>query len=161
MQETNYQFEDFLMAISEEHKDFALTVNEKLLQEGCKVKIGSSKTNLFSVKYIQGRKGVLNFTLRKKGLTVSIYARSFEQYSDVLNGLHARVIDQIVKAPDCKNLIGPKKCSWAECIGYSIPIGDDLHQKCMYQCFQFSIDIESIPSLLELLESELKARQAA
>ena len=159
--EQDYEFEDFLMSVDDEQRDFVLAVNEKLMQEGCKVKISSSKTSIFTVKYTQGRKGILNFVLRKKGLTVSIYARNFEKYPDVLNGLHNSVITQIANAPPCKNLVGPKKCSWADCVGYSIPIGEDIHQKCSYQCFHFNIDAESTPSLMELLNSELKERKAA
>ena len=160
MEQENNQFEDSLMGLNDEQKDFAIAINEKLLKEGCKVKIASSKTVLFSVKYTQGRKGVLTFSLRKKGLKVSIYARNFEKYLDALNSLHGTVLAQIADAPNCKNMVGPKKC-WDGCMGYNIPIGEEVHQKCSYYCFQFDVDAESVPSLVKLLDCELEARQAA
>ena len=155
------QFNDFLLYLNDDQKNFAITINDKLLQEGCKVKITTSKTTLFSVKYTEGRRWLVTFSLRKKGLKVSIYAKNYANYPEVLNTLPPNLQSQIINAPDCKNLVGPKKCSWADCIGYSIPIGGNIHQKCYYQCFQFDVDAESIPSLLGLLDSELKERRAA
>jgi len=52
------------------YKDFVNAVSEKVLQENDSIiKIGSSKTNLFSVSFIQPktRRGIVNFYLRKKG----------------------------------------------------------------------------------------------
>jgi len=163
MEALNYQFEDFLASVDDEYKDFVVTVNELLLQEGCKVKIAPSKTSIFTVKYTQGktRRGMLNFTLNKKGLRVSLFAGNFEKYPDVLNNLHENMASAIAKSPICKNMMGPKKCSWADCIGYNIYIGKEHYQKCRYSCFQFYVDVESIPSLLNMLKSEIEARRIA
>ena len=160
MEQANYQFEDFLMSADEAHTDFVTTIHETLLQEGCKVKVGSSKTNLFSVKYTQGRRGVFNFMLRKKGLKASVYAANFAQYPDVLNRLPESMVQQIAKTSSCKNMLNPPTC-WDGCIGYDIPIGNEQYQRCKFGCFQFDVNAESIPFLVELLESELKARQTA
>jgi len=160
MEQANYQFEDFLMSVGDDYKDFVHTVNERLSQEGCKVKIGSSKTNLFSVKYTQGRKGVFNFMLRKKGFKASVYAANYAQYPDVLNSLPESMVAQIAKTAACKNMTDPPTC-WDGCVGYDIHIGDERHQKCKFSCFQFNIDAESMPFLLTLLESELQTRQSA
>ena len=160
MQEANYQFEDFLMSVDEAHKDFVLTVHETLLQAGCKVKVESSKTVLFSVKYTQGRKGIFNFKLRKKSLKASVYAGNFAAYPDVLNSLPESMVGQIAKSAACKNMSDPPSC-WEGCVGYDIPIGEERYQKCKFVgCFQFNVNAESAPFLLALLESELKARRA-
>ena len=160
MEQTNYQFEDFLMSVGEEYKDFVLTVNELLLQEGCKVKIGSTKTNLFSVKYTQGRKGVFNFMLRKRGMKASVYAANFAQYPDVINSLPESMVQQIAKTSDCKNMASPPTC-WDGCVGYDIHIGAEQYQKCKFGCFQFDVNAESIPILLAWLQRELKERRTA
>ena len=159
MQETNYQFEDFLMSVNEAHKEFVLTVHETLLQKGCKVKIESSKTALFKVKYTQGRRGIFNFTLRKKSLKASVYANNFAQYHDVLNSLPASMVGEIAKAAACKNMAVPPTCLEG-CVGYTIPIREEQHEKCKFGCFQFDVNAESSPFLLALLESELKERSA-
>ena len=157
MEKTNYQYEDFLMGVDDAYKSFVVAVHEKLLQEGCKVKIGSTKTNLFSVKYTQGRRGVFNFMLRKRGFKASVYAANFAAYPDVLNSLPKSMAAQIAKTSDCKNMSDSPTC-WDGCIGYDIRIGEEQHQKCKFGCFQFNVDAESIPFLLTLLESELKER---
>jgi len=160
MEQANYQFEDFLMHVGEDYKDFVRTVNEILSQEGCKVKVGSSKTNLFSVKYTQGRRGIFNFMLRKRGFKASVYAANFAQYPDVLNSLPERMVKQLAKSSSCKNMATPATC-WDGCIGYDIHIREEQYQKCKFGCFQFDVDAESIPFLITLLEHELKARQTA
>jgi len=152
-----YQFLEFFMGVSDEYKDFVTTIHERLLQEGCSVKISSNKTNLFSVKYAQGRKGVFLFMLRKKGLKASVYAGNFAQYPDVLNSLPEGMITQIKKSSNCINVMKPGKCR-DRCIGYDINIREELYRKCKYDCFQFDVDEQSIPGLLGLLESELEAR---
>ena len=160
MEKTNYQYEDFLMSVGDEYKDFVHTVNEILLREGCKVKVDSSKTNLFSVKYTQGRKGIFNFMLRKRGFKASVYAANFAEYPDVMNRLPESMVAQISKTPACKNMATPPTC-WDGCVGYDIHIGEAQYQKCKFGCFQFDVNSESIPLLLELLESELKERRTA
>jgi len=160
MDTPNYQFEDFLMSVSDEYRSFVTTVNELLLQEGCKVKIVSSKTYLFSVKYTQGRKGTFNFMLRKKGLKASVFAGNFKQYPDVINNLPESMVKQIAKTSDCKNMLSTPAC-WDGCIGYDIPIKGENYQKCRFNCFQFDVDSESAPVLLEMLENELKQRRAS
>jgi len=158
MEQTNYQFEDFLMSVKSEYKDFVLTVHEIILREGCKVKIDSSKTTLFSVKYTQGRKGIFNFMLRKRGFKASVYAANFAQYPAVLNSLPENMVAQIAKTSACKNMTSQPSC-WDGCIGYDISIGEEQYQKCKFNCFKFDVDAESTPFLIELLESELRERR--
>jgi len=160
MEKANYQFEDFLMSVEDKYKEFVISVNEMLMQEGCKVKIDSSKINLFSVKYTQGRRGIFNFMLRKKGLKTSVYAANFAQYPDVINDLPESMVEQIAKTADCKNMANPPTC-WDGCLGYDIRIGQEQYQKCKFSCFQFDVDSESIPALLEMLQSELNVRRTA
>jgi len=157
MEQLDYQFQDFFMHVSDEYKDFVLNVHERLLQEGCKVKIASSKTVLFSVKYTQGRKGVFNFMLRKKSFKASVYAHSHAKYPDLLNRMPESMVDQFSKAQPCQNMTNPGTCM-DRCIGYDFHIRETHYQRCKFGGFQFNVDAESIPFLLELLQSELDAR---
>ena len=50
---------------------------------------------------------------------------------------------------------------WGGCIRYDIHIGAEQYQKCKFNSFQFNVNSESIPFLLELLKSELKERRVA
>jgi len=160
VEKANYLMEDFLMSVGDEYKDFVRTVHELLLQEGCKVKVGSSKTNLFSVKYTLGRKGVFNFMLRRRGFKASVYAANFAAYPDVLNSLPESMVKQIAKTPACKNMVSPPAC-WDGCVGYDIHIGEEQYQKCKFNCFQFDVNAENMPFLLALLENELTVRRSA
>jgi len=159
MEKLDYQFQDFLMEVEDEYKDFVHTVHEKLLNEGCKVVVGSSKTNLFSVKYKQGRRGIFNFILRKRSFKASVYVANYAKYPDVLNRLPESMVSQIDKVHYCVNMKEPGECL-SKCIGYDFHIRDTHYQKCKFSCFQFNVDDESIPLLLELLENELEARRA-
>jgi len=162
MDEVNIQFEDFLTSVNVDYKDFVNTVSEMVLQANySNIKIGTSKTNIFSVSYSQPktRLGIVNFYLRKKGLKIAVHAKNCAKYSDVLLGLPERMLSQIDKVQPCKNLIDPGACM-GKCAGYDFHIGETHYQKCRFGCFQFDVDAESIPFLLELLENELKERMA-
>jgi len=157
MEQLDYQFQDFLMQVNDEHKDFVHAIHERLSKAGCKVKIGSTKTTPFTVKYTQGRKGVFNFMLRKRGFKASVYPHNLAQYPDVLDRMPESMEKQIAKVSQCINIAEPGKCM-DKCIGYDFHTRKTHYQKCKFSCFQFNVDAESIPFLTELLESELNAR---
>jgi len=98
--------------------------------------------------------------LRKKSFKISVFAGNFAKYPDVLSGLPESMINLLNKAHTCKNMTDPGKCM-DKCIGYDFHIGDTHYQKCRFGCFQFNVDSESIPFLLEMIKSELEARRAA
>ncbi|MCL2445814.1 MAG: hypothetical protein FWD06_03480 [Oscillospiraceae bacterium] len=160
MEQLDYQFQDFFMQVSDEYKDFVLNTHERLLREGCKVKIASSKTVLFSVKYTQGRKGVFNFMLRRKSFKASVYVHSLAHYPDVLDRMPESMEVQFAKTQPCQNMIKPGTCM-DRCIGYDFRVRETHYQRCKFGGFQFNVDAQSIPFLLELLESELNARGKA
>ena len=68
-------------------------------------------------------------------------------------------IQQLDKTNACINIETPGKCM-AKCKGYDFYIGETHYQKCKFGCFQFDVDEESIPFLLELLKRELEERRA-
>ena len=163
MNKATYQFEDFfdfLEEVSNEYRRFVTEVHEKLLQKGCKVKISSTKKYPFQVAYTmpKSRKGILNFYLRKKGLEVRITIVDPEKHSDVLTRLPEVMVSQIDKKGICRKCEGLKCLD--SCTGFDFYIGEIHYQRCRFDCFQFDVDTESIPFYFELLESELRERQA-
>jgi len=162
MEEINYLYEDFFMNVDNQYKDFVAQVNEMVLQEGySKVAVSTSKTYLFSVKYThpKTRRGIVNFTLRKKkGLMATIFAVNHNKYPQILNGLPEKMVSQIAKKHSCGNITDPGSCM-AKCVGYDFYIGETHYQKCRFGCFQFDVDAESVPILLEMLTNELEVRR--
>ncbi|MCL2827263.1 MAG: hypothetical protein FWD99_00805 [Oscillospiraceae bacterium] len=162
MSKTDYQFSDFLGLLGQVADDcvgFVLGVHEKLRQMGCKVKISSTKAYPYQLAYTMpnSRKGILNFYLRKKGLKVRITIVDPEQHAPVLNRLPEHMISQIDKKNVCRKLVEGCECLDA-CTGFDFHIGESHYQKCRFYCFQFDVDAESMPILLELLEREIAAR---
>jgi len=162
MEKLKYQFEDFLMTVSDDYKDFVITVHEMLLRDNYKIKIESKKNGfLVSYSHPKTKRVIMNFLFRKKGLLIRVYAENCAKYPDVLNSLPERIVDQIAGATVCKKLVNPQDC-WEKCVmGYDFYIGGNHYQKCRYDCFQLDVDSESIPFLLELIESENKERRTA
>jgi len=160
MEKINEDFQDFLISVNDDYKVFVHTVHEMVLKENyTNIKVGSSKTNLFSVSYTQPktRLGIVNFYVRKRGFKMVISARNCAKYPNVLLSMPEKMIKQIDKVQSCKNLLDPGTCM-EKCAGYDFYIGKTHYQKCRFGCFKFDIDAESIPFLLELLKSEIKER---
>ena len=160
---TEYQFEDFLMSLPDEYKDFVHAVSEMVLQENySNIKIKTSKSYIFSVAYSQPktRRGIVTFYLRKRSFKIMVSAKNCAKYPDVLLSLPEKMVDQLAKGQHCLNMINPGTCM-DKCAGYDFHIGEIHYQKCRFGCFQFDVDAESIPFLLKLLESELKERRIA
>ena len=164
MEKANIEFDDFFAGVNDEYKDFVNTVKERVLNEGyTKIKMGSSKTYIFTVAFIhpKTRRGIVNFYLRKRGMKIIISAKNCGKYpQDILGHLPENMVKQLDKAQPCQNITEPGKCM-DKCIGYEFNIGDNLYQKCRFGSFRFNVDAESIPFFIELLEAELKERAAA
>ena len=161
MNDLDQQFADFFTAVDDTHKDFVDTAHKMVLQEGYKVKkVAPTKTYLFSVAYAhpKTRRGIINFMLRKKGLRTIISVRNCDKLSDTFLTLPPKMIEQLDKTNACINMETPGKCM-AKCSGYDFYIGETHYQKCKFGCFQFDVDEESIPFLLELLKRELEERR--
>ena len=160
MAKTKHQFEDFLICVSDEYKDFVTTVHE-FLQNNFKPGIRTTKNGLsISYSHPGGINRILGFSFSKDGLMVQINAENHGKYTDVLNRMPKNIEAQVAKADDCRKLIG-KKCGWDTCPpGYDFFIGKNHYQKCRYSCFKLNVDRESIPFLLKLLKSESKERLA-
>ena len=154
-------FDDFLMSVDPQYQTFALSINEYLLQNDCKIKLTQAK-NGYVVSYPHGKKKrvVMNFVFRKSGLVVRIYGDHVGQYLDLLETLPENMKKSIEKAPACKRFEDPPKCS-QNCVGYVFNMDEKQHQKCRYNAFMFEVNDENIPFIRTLVEKELEARNAA
>jgi len=158
--EDYFAFLDFLKQVDDNSSVFVTEVHQSLLEKGCKFKISSTKAYPFQVAYTMpnSRKGILNFWLRKKGLKVRITIVDVDKHLDVLNRLPDVMVNQIEKKNDCKETCGKGKC-FDKCVGaFAFHIGEIHYQKCLFDCFQFDVDTESIPFFWALLENEFEAR---
>ena len=154
-----YQFEDFLNGVDPAHKKFVIKTHESLLKDSYKVKIESKANGMFvSYSHPKTKRSMLNFLFRKANLMTRLYADNFARYTDLINRLPEKMEKEIAKAPLCKQFINPDECN-PKCIkGYDFFIGKNHYQKCRYNCFQFAVNSESIPVLVEFIESERKER---
>jgi len=151
-------FEDFLITVDPQYQVFALSTNEYLLQNNCKLKLTQAK-NGYVVSYPHGKKKrvVMNFVFRKNGLVARIYGDNIGQYLDFLESLPDKMTEGIKKAPNCKRFDDPPKCS-ENCIGYIFTHKGEQYQKCRYNCFMLEVDEESIPFIRTFIEKELEIR---
>jgi len=162
MPRAKYQFKDFLTTVDDDCKGLVTAVHDMLLLDNYKPKIQVTKSTGLQLSYhqpnIKTAAGIiLIFFLRNEKLTIRIYGKNHEAYPNVLNGLPEIIANQIDKADDCKKFIDPQKC-WVGCMGYDFQIGKNHYQKCAVNCFQFDVDSESMPYLLEIIKSESMER---
>ena len=164
MPKAKYQLEDFLALVNDDCRNFAVTIHEKLLRYGYKLKIQSTKTYGLHSSYWQPKiksvLGIIAYLLARDGkLMIRINADNYAKYLDILSRLPENIVRQIAKADTCLKSIDPKKC-WQGCKGYDFHIGGNHYQKCIVNCFLLDVDSESMPFLIELIENESKARCA-
>ena len=162
MAKAKYQFEDFLIKVKDEHKDFVIQINEMMLKEKYRAKISITKSTGMQLAYHQPKIKtvagiILIFFIRNEELIIRLYGKNHKKYPDVLNDLLSNLVNQIDEAADCVKFTNPDKC-WKGCIGYEFNIGENHFQKCLVSCFEFEVDTPSIPYLLKLIEGESKAR---
>ena len=164
MPKAKYQLEDFLAIVNDNFRNFATIIHEKLLQDGYKLKIQSTKTYGLHASYRQPKiksvTGIIVYLLVRDGkLMIRINADNHKQYPDVLNRLPENIISQVDKADNCMKKNDPQKC-WKGCKGYDFHIGSTHYHKCLLNCFLFDVNSENMPFLIELIEHESKVRVA-
>lgn len=158
--EDYFDFLDFLKQVDDNSSDFVTEVHKSLLEKGCKFKISATKAYPFQVAYTMpnSRKGILNFWLRKKGLKVRITIVDVNKHAEILNRLPEIMVNQIAKKNACREKCGKGKC-YDSCVGaFDFHIKGAHYQRCLYDCFQFDVNAESIPFFVELVENEFEVR---
>ena len=159
MAKIDYQFADFLMAVSDSNKDFVTQIHETLTQDGYKIKI-EPKAIGFLIIYAhpKNKRSILNFVFRKSGMYIRLYGENCNKYADVLNRLPDSMVKQIEKSSMCKRFTDPQACYPSCPAGYDFFIGEKHFQKCRLFCFLLLVDGESAPLLLEMVEREKEER---
>lgn len=154
-------FEDFLMEVKPELHESIISLNDYLVNNGCKANIEQAKSGYtVSYKYDATKKSVINFVFRKAGLIIRIYGDNVGSYTDFLQTIPESMVKAIDKSSICKRLVDPTKCSSTCVMGYDFKINDVHYQKCRYNGFMFLITNEIMPYLKTFIQKELDARAA-
>jgi len=152
-------FEQFLEALDANSLDFALSLNDYMINNGCKGTFEEKKSGLLgSYKHTKTKKSVINVLFRKQGLIVRIYGENIGSYSDFLNTLPEKMVQEIERAGACGHLTN-NGCS-TKCKGYDFTIRNQHFQKCRYSCFEFLVNDESKEYVKAFVENETQARLA-
>ena len=160
MAKEKLSYEDFLATLGEETKGFVQKLHGVLIDGGCKIEVKSAASG-YVASYQWGKKALLNYVFRKKGLLVRIYANHVGEYAGVLDGFPESLVAAVRKAPPCKRMLDPNACSPTCSMGYDFMLRGERCQKCRYSAFFFVVCEESAPHIRALLEQELQARKAS
>ena len=143
-----YTINDFIAATEPQHQNFVKTIHEGLIGKGCKIKIESKATGLFtSYKHPKTKRILLNFLFRKSGLLVRLYPVS--KTPKIPDRLTAAMIKEIDKAITCKYC--SEKCPK----GYRFSIDGNAYDKCHYGAFLFAVTEESKPVITDWIKKEM------
>ena len=160
MAKEQYQFDDFLSEVNPDHREFVTKVHESLIGDRYKAKIESKASGFFvSYSHPKTKRSMVNFFFRKKGFYTRIYADNTGKYPDFLCTLPGTMKKEIDKSPVCKRLVDPDACNPKCILGYDFSVGDNHYQKCRYSCFQFEVNPDSIPFIVDFVEHEQTERQ--
>ena len=144
IKETDFMIDDFAAAAEPQHREFVMTVHEKLTACGYKMKIEKKTNGLFvSYSHPKTKRSALNLFFRKKGLFVRLYPDGITGCGDILNSLSESMVKEIDKALLCKRLINPDECNPKCIMGYDFNINGKRFIKCRYMCFKFAVTEES------------------
>ena len=159
MADLKISFEDFLMEVPPESQAFTSELHNYFLSNGCIEKYQLAKNGIVvSYTFIKSKRVIANFVFRKSGLIIRIYADFIPSYADFLNSLPQPMLKSIDKAPVCKRLIDPEKCSSRCKMGYSFTLLDNDYKKCRFNCFMFNINTENNPFIKDFISNEINAR---
>ena len=157
MAKEKVSFEQFMESVDVTNKDFVQDLHGYLLDNGCKVTFEEKKSGfLVSYKFGKPPRALLNFVFRKNGMLTRIYGERVNDYQDFINALPDAMVEAIEGSGICKRLVH-NTCS-PKCAGYDFVIGDNHHQKCRYNCFEFLMTDESNPFIKTFVEHEVTRR---
>ena len=153
-------FSDFVIAAGADHEEFISRLHDFMQENGCTAEIKESASgHVVSYVHKPTKRTIANYVFRKKGLMLRMYADNVAAYLDELAHWPASMKAAVKKSGVCKRLLDPTACN-SRCLGgYDFVLDGEPQQKCRYGCFMFFVDDETKPSLLKLVESEMKARQ--
>ena len=74
-----WSFEDFIRCVETGSQEFVRKMHSILSEGGCKIEVKEAKSG-YVVSYRFGKKTLINYVFRKKGLLVRIYAEHIREY---------------------------------------------------------------------------------
>ncbi len=151
------KFMIFLNDIPVSLQGFVIELDEFLIKKGCKRDIKSAKSG-FVASYIFSPTGktLLNYVFRKTGVKMRVYAAGITRYDSILSKFPDKMKKEILKAGDCKKLIGGT-CSPTCPAGYSFVMDGIEYKKCRSTAFFHDLNEESSKFILELVKSQLSS----
>ena len=159
MEKKELGLEGYLSDCSPDFEIYVRQVHDKLMQGGMEVKVQQAKSgHVVSFTDPKSKKVIANFISRKKGPVIRIYGDNVGKYEGTLEELPEGMIKDIEKTSVCRRMVDPVKCN-AKCpMGYAFTIHGNLYQKCRYNCFMFVMNAENVPSIINLLDHEIRQR---
>lgn len=149
-------FEDFIVTVDNEYRDFVNDLHHTLISCGCVLEVKEAKSG-YLASYQHNKKAVANYVFRKKGLIVRIYANHLGSYMKFLDTLPDGMLQTIKAAPVCKRLINPDACNSKCAMGYDFLICEEHLQKCRNNAFMFLVCEDYNPFIKTFLENEIEA----
>ena len=159
MAKTPIAFEAFFETVPPQDMPAVMHLHENLLKQGCTCEIKEAKSG-YVASYAYGKRVLLNYVFRKKGLVMRIYADCVQQYADMLAGLPDAMKKAVTKAPNCRRMEDLSKCNQHCPMGYAFELDGEHLQKCRYNCFLLLMDEQSTPYLQDIVQRELDCRKA-
>lgn len=154
MDEVKATFDDFIETINDQTQIFVTSIDDFLVQKGCKRQIKPAKSGS-TVSYIINNKTLATFVSRKTGIKMRILPQKISDYPDFLNTLPEKMKVEIKKSSDCKRLIDPAACN-SKCVkGFEFYIDGEHLKKCRYMAFMPTVDAVSYQFIKTFLEKEL------
>lgn len=152
----NERFTQFINEIPPNLQKFVLELDDYLLGKECKRKIEPAKNGYVTTYMLPGSgKSLLNYVFRKTGVKIRIYAANVGAYDAILNDFPDKMKKEIIKAGDCKKLIGGT-CSPICPGGYTFIMDGVEYKKCRSMAFLHKLDEDSGKYILKLIKSELE-----
>lgn len=153
---TKITFEEFKQTVLIHEQAFIEDLHQELMQHGCTIGIKAAKSG-YMVAYQYGKKTIVNYVFRKKGLVVRVYAMHIKEYETLLNTLPMQMMQAIQKAQVCKRLIDPQTCNQKCSMGYDFYMLNEHYQKCRNGAFMFLVCAENNPYIRSMLVHEVLA----
>lgn len=149
-------FDDFIVTVSSQCKEFVSELHDILTKQGCIFEVKEAKSGYVG-SYLKDKKTIANYVFRKKGLFIRIYANHINNYMTFLDTLPDEMIQNISAAPPCKRLINPDTCNSKCAMGYEFFLKGEHFQKCRNNAFMFLVREENNSYIREFMEKEVKA----
>jgi len=152
-------FEDFLMAVPEEHQSFVSGLHERLTDQGCNIVIKEAKRG-YAVSYKWENKTIMNWVFRKSGVLARIYGDHVGKYETAVVELPPDMQAKMTNARDCKKLFD-QECSDTCVAGLVYNLNGETYKKCRNDGMFFLLSDETALHIQKLVFSELSERQAS